>query len=119
MADEQTIYLSPDEELTTVRERLKKTNARRITLVIPSQTTLRSHVGWRLIHARMRELGIELTVICPDRQVRSVARAAGFKVAESQESPSNRSRIGGGTQPGRHNTKSRGRCAHRRRRGGQ
>jgi hypothetical protein len=103
MADEQPvlIYLSPEEELTSVRERLETTPARRITLVIPPQTQLRSHVGWRLIHARMRELGKELTVISPDRQVRAVARAAGFHVAETQESsPSNRSHLGGGTRPG-------------------
>jgi hypothetical protein len=92
MADEQTIYLSPEEELTSVRERLERTQARRIILVIPQQTSLRSHVGWRLIHARMRELGKELQVISPDRQVRAVARAAGFKVTETQEPSSNRSR---------------------------
>src|SRR5215469_14652643 len=106
MADEQTIYLSPEEELTSVRERLEKTPARQIILVIPPQTQLRSHVGWRLIHARMRELGKDLLVISPDRQVRAVARAAGFRVAESQESSSsNRSRVGG-SRPS--NTNSRG-----------
>lgn len=107
MADEQpvTIYLSPEEELTSVRERLEKTQARRIDLVIPSQTQLRSHVGWRLIHARMRELGKDLLVISPDRQVRAVARAAGFRVAETPESSSNRSRPSGGTRPGGVNTR--------------
>src|SRR5579883_2887028 len=105
MADEQTIYLSPEEELTSVRERLERTQARRIILVIPQQTSLRSHVGWRLIHARMRELGKELLVISPDRQVRAVARAAGFKVAETQEPASNRPRLGGGTRPGALNTR--------------
>jgi hypothetical protein len=101
MTDEQTIiYLSPEEELTSVRERLERTQARRITLIIPQQTQLRSHVGWRLIHARMRELGKELLVISPDRQVRAVARAAGFRVAETQESPSSRPRTGSSTRPG-------------------
>lgn len=108
MTDEQPvpIYLSPEEELTSVRERLEKTQARRIILVIPPQTQLRSHVGWRLIHARMRELGKDLLVISPDRQVRAVARAAGFRVAESQESsPSNRPRLGSSTRPGAINTR--------------
>ncbi|HEY0757013.1 MAG TPA: baseplate J/gp47 family protein [Ktedonobacteraceae bacterium] len=109
MADEQPvpIYLSPEEELTSVRERLERTQARRIILVIPPQTQLRSHVGWRLIHARMRELGKDLLVVSPDRQVRAVARAAGFRVAESQESSSsNRSRGGGtSTRPGSVNTR--------------
>ncbi len=106
MGDEQTILLGPEEELTSVRERLEKTQARRIILVIPAQTQLRSHVGWRLIHARMRELGKELLVISPDRQVRAVARAAGFQVAETQqEAPSNRPRLGGGTRPGAANAR--------------
>lgn len=108
MADEQTILLGSEEELTSVRERLERTQARRIILVIPQQTQLRSHVGWRLIHARMRELGKELLVISPDRQVRALARAAGFKVAESQEAPSNRPRLGG-TRPGGINTRGAGR----------
>ncbi|MEO7021767.1 MAG: baseplate J/gp47 family protein [Ktedonobacteraceae bacterium] len=106
MGDEQTILLGPEEELTSVRERLEKTQARRIILVIPAQTQLRSHVGWRLIHARMRELGKELLVISPDRQVRAVARAAGFQVAETQqEAPSNRPHLGGGTRPGAANAR--------------
>jgi hypothetical protein len=100
MADEESIYLNPEEELTSVRERLERSQARRIILIIPQQTQLRSHVGWRLIHARMRELGKELLVVSPNRQVRAVARAAGFKVAESQEATSSRPRPGGGTQPG-------------------
>src|SRR5579883_1110220 len=90
MADEESIYLNPEEELTSVRERLERSQARRIILIIPQQTQLRSHVGWRLIHARMRELGKELLVVSPNRQVRAVARAAGFKVAESQEATSSR-----------------------------
>jgi len=76
MADEQIIYLSPDEELTNVRERLERVQARRIILVIPTQTQLRSHVGWRLLHSRARELGKEVLVISADRQIRSVVKAA-------------------------------------------
>ncbi len=95
MTDEQIIYLSPEEELTNVRERLERAQAQRIILVIPSQTQLRSHVGWRLLHARTRELGKDVLVISSDRQIRSVAKAAGFRVADSQESPPS-----GGTRPG-------------------
>jgi len=100
MADEQTIYVSPEDELTSVRERLERTQARRITLIIPQQTSLRSHVGWRLIHARMRELGKDLLVISVDRQVRAVARAAGFRVAETQEPSSNRPHAGSSAHTG-------------------
>ncbi|HLH60900.1 MAG TPA: baseplate J/gp47 family protein [Ktedonobacteraceae bacterium] len=93
MADEQIIYLSPDEDLTSTRERLEQVQARKIILVIPPQTNLRSHVGWRVLHARARELGQEVLVISSDRQIRAVAKAVGFRVAESQASPSpNKSR---------------------------
>lgn len=106
MTDEQIIYLSPEEELTTVRERLEHARARRIVLVIPQQTQLRSHVGWRVLHARARELGKDVLVISSDRQVRAVAKAAGFKVADSQESPAS-SKSGAGSHPSRSDIGSR------------
>ncbi len=93
MTDEKIIYLGPEEELTSVRERLEKANAGRITLVIPPQTQLRSLVVWRLLHAHMRKLGKDVLVISSERQIRAVAKAAGFRVADSQESsPSARTR---------------------------
>jgi len=86
MTDEKIIYLGPEEDLTSVSERLEKINAGRITLVIPPQTQLHSLVGWRLLHARMRKLGKDVLVISSERQIRSVAKAAGFRIADSQES---------------------------------
>src|SRR6516165_8502813 len=86
MANEQIIYVGPEEELTNVRERLEHTQAGRIMLVIPPQTQLRSHVGWRLLRSRVRELGQDVLVISSDRQIRAVAKAAGFRVADSLES---------------------------------
>src|SRR5437868_11174797 len=100
MADEQIIYLSPEEELTNVRERLERIPTRRIILVVPTQTQLRRHVSWRLLHARARELTKEVLVISSDRQIRSVVKAAGFKVADSLESPSS-SRSRPASRPGR------------------
>ena len=94
MPDEQIIYLDPNDELTTVREKIEEIRARRITMVVPQQTQLRSNVGWRLLHARARELGKDVQVISPDRQVRAVAKAAGFRVSQSPEgSSSGRTRI--------------------------
>ena len=57
MTQEKIIYLGPEEEMTNVRERLENIDAGYIILVIPPQTHLRSHVGWRLLHSRVRELG--------------------------------------------------------------
>ncbi|HEY6286747.1 MAG TPA: hypothetical protein VIX20_13890, partial [Ktedonobacteraceae bacterium] len=87
MAREKIIYLGPEEELTNVRERLENTKAGYIILVIPPQTQLRSHVGWRLLRSRVRELGQDVLIISSDRQIRAVAKAAGFRVADSLESP--------------------------------
>jgi Baseplate J-like protein len=93
MAEEQATYLiSQDEELTNVRERLEQAPAHSITLVIPSHTKLRSHIGWRVLRARARELDKDVLVISPDRQIRAVAKAAGFRVAESLESPASQTR---------------------------
>ncbi len=93
MSDEQTIYISPEDDLTTVRERLEEITSRRVTLVIPSHTQLRSHVAWKLLYARSRELGKEVLIVSSDPQVRSVAHAVKFKVAHSLESnPQGRSR---------------------------
>jgi hypothetical protein len=88
MSDEQIIYLDPNDELTRVREKIEEVPARRIIMVVPQQTQLRSNVGWRLLHARARELGKEIQVISPDRQVRAVAKAAGFRVSQPHEGSS-------------------------------
>ncbi|GCE26014.1 hypothetical protein KDA_14980 [Dictyobacter alpinus] len=86
MSDEQTIYISPEDDLTTVRERLEQIQTRKVTLVVPAQTQLRSHVAWKLLYARARELGKDVLIVSSDPQVRSVAHAVKFNVAHSLES---------------------------------
>src|SRR5712691_10392217 len=98
MRDEQPIYISLEDDLTSVRERLENVPARRVTLVVPAQSQLRSHVAWKLLRARARELGKEVVIVSTDPQIRSVAQAVNFKVAHSLEaSPTARSR---GSRPG-------------------
>jgi hypothetical protein len=128
MTNEQIIYLGPEEELTSVRERLEHAQAGRIMLVIPPQTQLRSHLGWRLLHSRMRELGKDVLIISTDRQIRTVAQNAGFRVADSkaadtkESSASNKQRstnrpvrtdTGGKTTQRSRNQPGRGRPANR------
>src|SRR5690348_13480722 len=86
MTKEKIIYLGPEEDLVKVRERLENTDAGHIILVYPPQTQLQSHVGWRLLRSRVRELGQDVLVITSDRQIRAVANAAGFRTADSLES---------------------------------
>lgn len=85
-ANEAFIYLAPDEDLVSVRERLRQTSARHITLVTSSKIQLRSHISWRLLYSFAREQGKDVLVISSDRQVRSVAKAVGFRVADSLDS---------------------------------
>src|SRR5947209_17124360 len=87
MSDEQTIYIGPQDDLTNVRERLERIPAHRVTLVIPSQTLLRSLIAWRNLYARAQELGKEVLIISSDPQIRSVAQAAKFKVASLESGP--------------------------------
>lgn len=110
MSDEQTIYISPADDLTTVRERIEQIPARRITLVIPDQTQLRSHVAWRNLYLHARELGKEILIISRNAQIRSVAQAAKFRVAHSLEAtPTGKSRVA--SRPGRGGAPARNRAA--------
>lgn len=87
LPEEQVIYLGPDDQLTDVLERIAGERAQQILLVLSPQTHMRSYVSWRLLHARVRQLGKIVQVISMDRQVRAVAKAAGFRVAHPLESP--------------------------------
>ncbi len=102
MADEISIYISPEDDITTVRERLEKTTNRQVTMVIPAQTQLRSLVAWRVLHADARRMGKDVLVVSTDPQIRSLAQAGKFRVAHSQAaSISGKSRPP--TRPGRTN----------------
>jgi hypothetical protein len=102
MADEISIYISPEDDITTVRERLEKTTSRQVTLVIPADTQLRSLVAWRVLHSDARRMGKDVLVVSTDPQIRSLAQAGKFRVAHSQAaSISGKSRPP--TRPGRTN----------------
>lgn len=90
MADEQIMNLSPEEDLTSVRERLRRERARRIILVVPPHTLLRSHVSWRVLYGDAIRLKKEVQVISTDHQIRSVVKAAGFRVDSPATSSSDR-----------------------------
>jgi len=86
MTDEIPIYVSPEDDVTSVRERLEKAPNRQVTMVIPAQTQLRSLVAWRVLHADARRMGKDVLVISTDPQIRSLAQAGKFRVAHSQAS---------------------------------
>ncbi|HEX4205384.1 MAG TPA: baseplate J/gp47 family protein [Ktedonobacteraceae bacterium] len=101
MSDEQTIYISPEDDLTSIRERLKNVDAKNVTLVIPSNTQLRGHVAWKVLYVRVRELGKEVLIVSSDPQIRSVAHAVKFRVATSLEASSQAGKPRPPSRPGR------------------
>lgn len=80
---EQVIYIGPEENLTEIRERLAHTPAVGITLVMPPQTRLRSHVAWRLLKQRAQELERDITIVSSDQHIRAIARSVQFKTVSS------------------------------------
>ena len=100
MAEDQPIYLSPEDNLTIVRERLEKTANRRIVLIVPAETQLRSNVSWRLLYTAAGELGKDILIVSPDRQIRSVAKDAGFRTADLHGSTTT-AKSRGGSSPSR------------------
>jgi hypothetical protein len=111
MADEKkTAYLDRDADLATVRELFQRSPSRRIELVVPSDTQLRTHMSWKLIHGYARDAGKEVTVVSSDRAIRAVVKAAGFRVADSLEAARpGKGRYG--SRGGRADTRAGGRAA--------
>ncbi len=79
--NEQKVYIAPDENITTVRQRLERIESQHIALIVPPQTHLRGQLAWRLLYARAKELGKEVSIISTDPQIRALARSVRFEVA--------------------------------------
>ena len=95
MSDEQqVIYLDPDDDLNEITERLASTREQRVAIVVSQQGEMRSNVSWRLLNRRARDMGKDVTVISADRQVRSNAKVAGFRVFDALDATSS-----GGSRP--------------------
>ncbi len=111
MSDEQMIYISPDDDLTSVRERLEGVLSKQVTLIIPPDTQLRSHVAWKVLHARAREMGKEILIISSDPQIRSVAQAVKFRVANSLAASQSGQVRSGSSRSGRVSATGKGRSS--------
>lgn len=79
--EEQKLYIDPDENVTSVRERLERVNAKHVALVVPPQTHLRGQVAWKLLYMCARELGKDVSIVSSDPQIRAMAQSVQFKVA--------------------------------------
>jgi len=77
------LYISPEENITEIRERLGRTRAHDVALVFPPQTRLRSHVAWRLLKQRAQELGKDISIVSSDQHIRAIARSVQLRTASS------------------------------------
>jgi hypothetical protein len=79
--DKQILYISPDEDVTSIRERLAQASTPDVAIVIPPQTHLRSHVAWRLLQRSAQALGKDISIVSSDPHIRAIARSVRLKVA--------------------------------------
>src|SRR5690242_19945369 len=77
---ERVLYIGPEENITDVRQRLEQVDAQYITLVVPSQTQLRGQVPWKLLYARAKERGQDVSIVSNDPYVRAMAQSVHFRV---------------------------------------
>jgi hypothetical protein len=74
------LYIGPNENITTVRERLSATPAQNISLVLFKGTRLKGYVAWKLLKNYARELQQEISIISADPSICNIARTMEFRV---------------------------------------
>ncbi len=81
---DEIIYLEPDEEITSVIDKLKQSKANRLSLVVPREATLlQSVVNLKLLLKEAESLGKEIAIITADKIGRNLAAQIGITVFES------------------------------------
>ena len=72
---QQIIYLDADDDITTVRERLNRTQASRISLVVPARSRVfQNLVNLKLLERYAGQSGVGITLVTGDRITRNLAR---------------------------------------------
>ncbi len=110
------MYLDADDDIATVRERLNRTEASRITLVVPTKSRVfQNLVNLKLLERYSTQYGVDVTLVTGDPATRDLARGlklrlrgslAGGDVAVSDAGPTVGPRIApegivpAGAQPG-------------------
>ena len=76
---EQIVYLDPDDDIRTIRDRLEWAEAPRVLLVVPrGHRPLRSAVNMRLLARQGSFVGREVILVTRDRAVTESARHEGL-----------------------------------------
>ena len=83
---DEIIYLEPDEEITSVIDKIKNTSQRRLGLVLPREASLlQSVVNLRLLQREAGALNKEIAIVTTDRIGRNLAAQIGLPVYNSIE----------------------------------
>jgi len=88
---EEIIYLEPDEEITSVVDKIKNAKADNLGLVVPREATLlQSVVNLRLISKEATHFGKNIAIVTTDRIGKNLATQVGLPVYSSvrEERPS-------------------------------
>ena len=81
MSDLATIWLDPDDEITTAVMRLRAAAGERVALVLPGGSPLAtSRINFRLLAREAEAVGKRLEIVSPDPGARILAAAAGLVV---------------------------------------
>ena len=81
---EQIIYLEPDEDVLSIRDRIETAEAKRVLLVVPPYSdVLTRRVDLQVIQRRSAQAGIEVALVTDDGEIRSQAREVGLPVFDS------------------------------------
>lgn len=82
----QTLYIDIDEEITSIVERLKKSQANEIIMVVPKRAMLiQSIVNLRLLKKEADQLGLQLMVVTQDKLGKLLVEKAGILVQPKME----------------------------------
>jgi len=85
---DEIIYLEPDEEITSVIDKLRQSNGRRISLVVPrGATILQSVINLKLLAKEAAHLQKEIGIVTADKIGRNLAAQVGLMVYESLKNP--------------------------------
>jgi len=81
---EEIIYLEPDEEITSVIDKMKQAKSNRLALVVPREATiLQSIVNLKLLAREAANSGKEISLITADKIGRNLAAQIGLTVYDS------------------------------------
>ena len=81
---EEILYLEPDEEITSVIDKMKQAKSKRLALVVPREATiLQSVVNLKLLLREAANSGKEIALVTADKIGRNLAAQVGLVVYDS------------------------------------